>query len=129
MAIVCLCAAMTLLLVFTPSLYLIEAFVTSSPAAVSPEEMAQMEVQLERPLFKYLKLSDSYYVMTWTTIFAVKFSFLFFFRVLIRRVRAVTLYWQVVSVVTVLVWVYCIAGAFIICPYFDSKACEFSHPI
>lgn len=116
---------MTLLLVFTPSLYLIEAFVNGSPAAVSPEEMAQMELQLERPLFKYLKLSDSYYVMTWTSIFAVKFSFLFFFRVLIRRVRAVTLYWQVVSVVTVLVWVYCIAGAFIICPYFDYKACEF----
>lgn len=121
-AIVCLCAAMTLLLVFTPSLYLIEAFVTSPPASVSPEELEQIEVQLEQPLFKYLKLSDSYYVMTWTTIFAVKFSFLFFFRVLIRRVRAVTLYWQVVSVVTVLVWVYCIAGAFIICPYFDSKA-------
>lgn len=87
-------------------------------------ELEQIELQLAPTLFKYLKLSDTYYVMTWTTIFAVKFSFLFFFRVLIRRVHAVTLYWQIVSVVTVLVWVYCIAGAFIICPYFDAKACE-----
>lgn len=128
-AILCLCAAMALLLVFTPSIYLLEAFVTSSSVMASPEELAEIEIQLEQPLFKYLKLSDTYYVMTWTTIFAVKFSFLFFFRVLIRRVRAVTLYWRIVSVVTVLVWVYCIAGAFIICPYFDTRSCEFNHPI
>lgn len=115
---------MALLLVFTPSLYLLESFVMSSPAMASPEEMAEIMLQLEQPLFKYLKLSDTYYVMTWTAIFAVKFSFLFFFRVLIRRVRAITLYWQIVSVVTVLVWVYCIAGSFIICPYFDIRACE-----
>lgn len=123
-AIVCLCAAMTLLLVFAPSLYAVEAFITGSSAMISPEELVEIEVQLERPFVKFLKLSDTYYVMTWTSIFAVKFSFLFFFRVLIRRVRAVTLYWQIVSVVTVLVWVYCIAGAFIICPYFDFRACE-----
>lgn len=124
-AIVCLCAAMTLLLVFTSSLYQLEAFVTGSSAITNPDELAKIELQMEQPFIKYLKLSDTYYVMTWTTIFAVKFSFLFFFRVLIRRVRAITLYWQIVSVITVLVWVYCIAGAFIICPYFDIRACKF----
>lgn len=118
MAVLCLCAALTLLVIFSSSMYLIEAFVTNSPTLELPPD------PLEQQLFKYLRLSDAYYIMTWTTIFAVKFSFLFFFRVLIRRVRGVTLYWRIVGMITVLAWAYCISGAYIICPYFDIRACK-----
>lgn len=122
-AVICLCAALTLLVIFAPSMYLIEAFITSAPTIELPPDPLQQQA-LEQKLFNYLKLSDVYYIMSWTTIFAVKFSFLFFFRVLIWRVRGITLYWRIVGGVSVLAWGYCISGAFIICPYFDIRACK-----
>ena len=122
-AILCLCAALALLVIFCPSMYLIEAYVAATPVIELPPDPLQL-LALEQHLFKYLKLSDVYYIMTWTTIFAVKFSFLFFFRVLIRRVRGITLYWRIVGGISVLSWGYCISGAFIICPYYDIRACK-----
>lgn len=52
-----------------------------------------------------------------TTVFAVKFSFLFFFRNLIRRLRDLEILWWCVLVICVPVAVVCICLPFIECPY------------
>lgn len=56
-------------------------------------------------------------VLAWTTLFAVKFSFLFFFRNLIRRLRDLEILWWCVLVICVPVAVVCICLPFIECPY------------
>lgn len=56
-------------------------------------------------------------LLVWTTVFAVKFSFLFFFRNLIRRLRDLEILWWCVLVICVPVAVVCICSPFIECPY------------
>ena len=56
-------------------------------------------------------------VVGWTAIFAVKFSFLFYFRTLIKRMHNLTVWWWCVFVVCVPVAFTNIFGTFIVCPY------------
>jgi hypothetical protein len=103
---------MALLFPFTPSMYLVEALVTDSANLDIPSDFLYQS-------FQFQKLSDAYLVLTYNTIFAVKFSFLFFFRILTSRVRQMRIYWWVVAATTGVVWVYGVVAIFIICPYFD----------
>ena len=60
-------------------------------------------------------------VLCWTTIFAVKFSFLFYFRSLVRRLRNLTILWWCNLVILTPVAFTSIFGAFIVCPYIGSE--------
>ena len=57
--------------------------------------------------------------LTWTTIFATKWSFLSFFRLLIRGVswRLTCFFWIVVGI-SVASWILCVLESFIACRYF-----------
>jgi len=55
----------------------------------------------------------------WTTICAVKFSFLFFFKRLIDRIRPLYIYWWVVFVFNLGVFGYGITIYYIGCPWFN----------
>ncbi|MCJ1468504.1 hypothetical protein MMC07_007133 [Pseudocyphellaria aurata] len=88
---ICLCASVGLLYAFAEGLYLDEALITRPSAAVFPPDFMHL-------LFQFHKLSDAYLVLTYTSIFAVKFSFLFFFRVLVRRMHKMIVYWWTVFV-------------------------------
>ena len=57
----------------------------------------------------------SYLVVIWTSIFAIKFSFLWFFRLLVDRLRSFVIYWRVVVVVSILAYIFCAFNNFIIC--------------
>ena len=70
----------------------------------------------------YQQVSFSFLTLTWTTIFAVKLSFLFFFRQMVDRLKSVMIYWKVVVGITVVSYCYCAAGVFIACPKFGIEA-------
>ena len=102
-----------------PSMYLVEALITDSQSLDLPADFVAQSL-----LFQ--KLSDAFLVMTYNVIFAVKFSFLFFFRGLIRRVKTMGVYWWIVAGLTAAVWAFGAIGVFASCPYFDlrSRACR-----
>ena len=56
-------------------------------------------------------------VLAWTTIFAIKLSFLFYFRLLIERLPRLEKWWWFVFAMTVLTAGTNIPGSFIVCPY------------
>ena len=62
--------------------------------------------------------------LSWTGIFAVKFSFLFFFKGLVSRIRPMTILWQAVAgstAVALAVGCLCVVME---CPYFDDRMCK-----
>jgi len=64
------------------------------------------------------KLAYIYISLVWMTIFAVKFSFLFFFKNLVRCIRSMTIYRWILTVGTGVAWAFGIAQPFISCPLF-----------
>ena len=65
-----------------------------------------------------------YIAISITGIFAIKFSFLFFFRSLISRLRPMVIYWRVAVTYTALAWAISVGISFVACPYFDSRAVQ-----
>lgn len=60
--------------------------------------------------------------ITWTTTFLVKFSFLAFFRQLIRNVDGIQYYYWGVVALTLLTWMFLTSEAFILCSDFGISA-------
>lgn len=67
----------------------------------------------------------AYLAVAWTAIFAIKASFLAFFRLLINRVEHIHTYYWTVVVITLLSWAFLVAELPIVCPYFGTKASRF----
>ena len=118
LAVACLCTSMALLFVFGPSMWLIEETVTVQLSPELPPDFMYRAVV-------YQKLAYTYISLVWMTIFAIKFSFLFFFKNLVRCIRSMTIYWWVITVVTGVVWAFGIAQPFISCPFFDLRSGEY----
>lgn len=108
---------MGLLYAFADSLFLEEALTTSPSSVILPPDFLNQ-------LFRFHKLSDAYLVLTYTSIFAVKFSFLFFFRVLVRRMHKMIVYWWIVVAVTTVAWAVCVISIFLPCTYFDERSSQ-----
>lgn len=106
---------MALLFIFGPSMFLMEELVT---ARLSPELPPDFLDQAAR----YQKLAYIYIALIWIAIFAVKFSFLLFFKNLVRCIRSMTIYWWITTVGTGIVWAFGIAQPFISCPYIDLRS-------
>ena len=64
-----------------------------------------------------------YLILTWTTIFAVKFGFLSFFRVLVIRLPGIHLYWRIVVAINVIVYLFSLIDGVIACPHDGLTAC------
>ena len=63
-------------------------------------------------------------ILSWITINAVKFSFLFLFRQLVDRVKPLVIYWRIVLVACVGAMVYGICAFFVACPNnYNFEAC------
>ena len=58
----------------------------------------------------------------WTTIFAVKFSFLAFFKKLIERVSKIHTYYWIVVAITAVSWPFLVVEPFILCHHFGFEA-------
>jgi hypothetical protein len=61
-------------------------------------------------------------VLTWTAMFAVKFSFLAFFRQLVANVDKIQHYYWGIVAFTVVAWAFFVGQAFILCPYFGAES-------
>lgn len=78
------------------------------------------------------RMAFTFIALTWTAIYSVKFSFLWFFRHLIDRVAYMPIYWRVVAGVTVVGFGFCVVEIAIGCPWFDGssrKCSSFANPM
>lgn len=109
--VVCLCVSFALVFTFLPNLFLAEAVTGYQKTAFPLDKVNQ--------LLQFHLINVIFLVLTWTTIFAVKFSYLVLFKSLICRVRKLTIYWWTVTCITGLTWGFGVIGAFLPCPYFE----------
>lgn len=113
----CLAAATSLVYSFSPVIFL------SNAVRLDPSVFPTLSETTK--LIDSLKIIDSFLALIWTTTFAVKLSFLIFFKQLIERVsRKITIYYWVVVVFTILTWMFLVSEAFILCPYFGLETRE-----
>lgn len=108
----CLCAANVLCFQMVRSLYVYVAFRGGSDDIIVPTDQF-------RPLLRLWTVGTIYLCLTWTTMFAVKFSFLILFWHLVQHVSRwlVRYYWMVVGT-CVVVWMFVICEPFVQCHYF-----------
>lgn len=114
LAVSSLCAAVGVVFISFPSMHRLEGLVNE---IISPQLSSN-----DYEKAQYRKIQHVFTVLYLTTIFAVKFSFLFVFRNLIGRLRTITLYWRVVSVITALAWVFGVSILFIPCHNCDGNS-------
>lgn len=107
----CLGAGTGLIHVFCQTIFVVEA-IKMDPTVVIP-----LDQYNEIP--QTFAILDAFLCVMWTTTFAVKFSFLALFRLLIRRVsNSITTYYWIVVAITTVTWMFLVAEPFILCPYF-----------
>ncbi len=70
-------------------------------------------------MLSYFKLYNASLVLSWTSVYSVKLSFIFFFRKLILRVRVLEIYWWVVLGVVVPTACFAAGFGFFICSDFS----------
>lgn len=116
-----LIAAFTLIIVMFEDIYFDMSLILGSPELVLQESATAGFVNR---ILKYQQLSFSTEVMCWVTIFAVKMSYLLFFRQMLDRVRALLTYWAVTVGVVVVSGIFCICSIFISCPHFGVSSIQ-----
>lgn len=73
---------------------------------------------------KRLHIYTTVFIVTaWTGIVAVKFSFLFFFKSLIRRIRYLEIFWWYTVVFTASSWAAGAVAEVFACPRYDERVC------
>lgn len=113
---VCLCAGGGLLHRFLPVPYFFQRL------NHDPESVRMSHYTID-DLLSAKKMLYAFFVLCWTSIFAVKLSFLSFFRTLIERISGgLITYWKIVLVSTIVSGAFNICAAFIPCPHFDLSA-------
>ena len=126
-ACICLIAATVLLVKEAASIYVVANLITSfvDGSSLGPE-MASSPQIFEYAVTVITTEGYAYAVLIWVAIFAVKFCYLYFFRLLIDRLKGLIVYLRFSMGITVLPAVFNICSLFIACPYFGPKTCELS---
>ncbi len=107
-ATICLGASIGLVHVFLPSLFLGRALSTDPIVVIPPDFLATLP--------KMISLTYSFLCLIWTVIFAVKFSFLALFRLLIQRLpMPIIRYFWITVGVTVASWIFVVVEPFVFC--------------
>jgi hypothetical protein len=107
---------MGLLLQFLDATFLLQAHLEDRvPPGTTPE-------QVNAATLRFHLYSDVFNSLSFTIVFAVKFSFLSFFKQLIRRIRKLEIYWWCVVGVTAVTWIAGFVGIYASCAYFDKRA-------
>ena len=73
-------------------------------------------------ILHYQQMSFANAVLTVLTIFAVKVSYLIFFRQMLYRLQAQMMYWKAVTIIVIVAGLFCICNMFISCPHFGVSA-------
>ena len=110
--VICLCAASGLLYGYCDYYFL------SGALQKDPSLFLQLEPDQTKKMFQATTTYvHAYLAFIWTTIFAVKFSFLAFFFKLIERVTKIHTYYWIVVAITGISWPFLIVAPFISCHY------------
>lgn len=80
--------------------------------------MKEIEIADIESMLVYYKWYNGSMVLTWTAVYSVKLSFMFFFRKLISSVRFLEIYWWVIMGVLIPTWVFSGFFSFWICTDF-----------
>ncbi|KAI9808055.1 MAG: hypothetical protein M1826_004372 [Phylliscum demangeonii] len=90
----------------------------------------QVTTTMYRPYSSWLakdRHGFAYGFLSLTAVFAVKFSFLFFLRVLVERIRYMTIYWRVVLGATIVAFSLCVCECPTECPHFTIQSRTFAY--
>ena len=112
MGAMCLCATIGILYKYCDFVFLLHAL-RSNPSLFSKLDADQIKDLLKIP-FAVLHV---FFAFTWTTIFAVKLSFLVFFKKLISRVTKIHTYYWFVVIITLLSWLFMVLEQLVLCSY------------
>lgn len=100
------------------TIYLVEALQRYSDIMIPSDQNGS--------LLSGMALAVSYFCLTWTTMFAVKFSFLALFWHLIHRVSVwLSRYYCAVVGTCVVSWMFVIVEPFVLCHYFGLAGSRF----
>lgn len=109
LACICLTGETILLYKAIPYIYFVQGL---TPDNISGASLADTVAKIKW----FQKADQAFLFITWTTIFLVKFSYLFFFRHLIDRLGKIIIYWKVVIVINIMIFCFCIIDGFVACP-------------
>ncbi|CAL8584587.1 hypothetical protein XPA_010174 [Xanthoria parietina] len=127
-----ICAVVIMYSVTLDKLYQVQALSAGLPKAIDIGFMVQdlpLDPSFFRPVYQYLKWITVNQTLAWSSIMAVKFSFLFHFRKLIDRIPPLITYWWCVVAFNVIAWGYGFSTYFLVCPHYnDPKIYECSLP-
>ena len=124
LACVCLTAGTGLLLYSIPTVYLIEE-TSLNPLGLFGNGGSGI-TDLNTLLIKvnyFAKFNWIYLILSWTTIFSVKFGFLVFFKQLVRGLPEMYRYWKVVVAITAVVYAFALVDGVIACPKDGLNSC------
>lgn len=113
--------AVAALIVGTMLNFYTAGFFTRKVSAINYESLLEAA-------FKHVMLSMVNNFCMWLAIYCVKFSFMMYFRTLMRRLPRVIKWWYVVLVVLALNAGVTVPGAFILCPYGNQVAMGMKSP-
>ena len=118
----CLIGAFTVLMVSLDTEYMIEAFVFDVKGLELSADFLPRTTTVQQTTAAVVTLS-------WCAVASVKFSFLFLFRKLISRVRSLTVYWWIVTIINAAVFAYGCSVYFVACEHlFTFQAGSFRPP-
>ena len=120
----CLCAATGILYKKCDYLFLIDVL-GNDPSLVSNISPDQISDLLKTPYAVYY----AFYALIWTTTFAVKLSFLVFFKRLINGVTKIHKYYWIVGMITLLSWLYNVTEPFVVCSHPNESIGEITHAL
>ena len=116
-ACICLVASTVLLYELIPNAYIFEELEfgerVSFPFPIT---------DLAKETLFTVRILDTYTLMSWLVIYAVKFCFLSFFRLLIDRVQRMIIYWRIVVMIIVVLGGLNLCETFIACPYIETSS-------
>lgn len=117
LACVCLTGETILLYIAIPNIYFVQGLSKGNKSEVSLTEIVEK-------INWFQKADSAFLVITWITIFLVKFSYLCFFRRLINRLGQIIRYWKVVIIFNIIAFIFCIIDSFVNCPKKGLSASE-----
>lgn len=85
----------------------------------------KMPLDFLNQILHFHRISDAFVILSYTALYAVKFSLLFLFRTLVRRIPNMVIFWRVVVAITGVAWVVSSISAWLPCLYYDIRSCKF----
>lgn len=107
-------------------LYFLQELASGGQSATSSSPSTGTNLNAE--VHRYKLLHTTYEALVWTAIFAVKFSFLSFFRHIVDRIPSLMLHWKVVVMVNIVACAFCVGFSFMTCSLTGYAASRLSPP-